>query len=466
MKGFLRDMHWSECLLVLLVFIICLTGACLLPMDQCPDELGRQLLSNWMHRTGKLPTGDEAETLLMPSSAEYAISPLTHPPVRSIGAWGFSYALRPYLSSMAGACFMKVVSFLTASGDALLTASRMGSVLAVSLTCFFCLRLGHLLFRKRISAILMAVIVCFLPQVLFLGMYQNNDALTLCAVSMLLYFFIRGNRDRWSVRSCAGMGGGFSLGLLSYYSVYGWLLIFGFLCVLSVLLNREDPRRMRTFLRMTVWIAGICLLLAGWFFIRNAVLHGGDFLGIASEAASRARLTEQGVQVGPYNCPREQGISLTEFFTRRDREFTRMTFRSFICVFGYMDIYLPDVRYGIYYAFFLLAIVLYAAVFVRKKKSREDWMLCLLMAASGVITLFLTCWGSYMRDYQPQGRYIITLIIPIAFMLAWGLDPISPELDPPAKEKCRTLHPGIILTIAYLLMSLWAFTEMVPRLLS
>ena len=46
--------------LMLICFLTCLTGALILPMDMCPDEDGRALLSQWMVDTHTLPTGKAA----------------------------------------------------------------------------------------------------------------------------------------------------------------------------------------------------------------------------------------------------------------------------------------------------------------------------------------------------------------------------------------------------------------------
>ena len=73
--------------LVLLVFAVCLAGALTVSPERCPDETARMRLTGWIYEHGSLPTGNEPETL--------------------IPGWGFSYALRPYLSAMIGAFFMK-----------------------------------------------------------------------------------------------------------------------------------------------------------------------------------------------------------------------------------------------------------------------------------------------------------------------------------------------------------------------
>ena len=53
-----------ELALLLLCFFSCLIGAMLLPVDHCPDEGGRALLSQWMVQNHTLPKGNEMETII------------------------------------------------------------------------------------------------------------------------------------------------------------------------------------------------------------------------------------------------------------------------------------------------------------------------------------------------------------------------------------------------------------------
>ena len=142
-----------ETVVLLLCLCICLAGVFLLPSDQCPDEAGRLLLTKWIAQTGTLPRDNEPQIMILPENA--ALLNEVYPPViREMGAWGFSYALRPYLASIIGAFFQKAASWFTQSPRVLLAASRMCSALSVTLCCFFCLRLGHRLFENRSSACL------------------------------------------------------------------------------------------------------------------------------------------------------------------------------------------------------------------------------------------------------------------------------------------------------------------------
>ncbi|MBR4473207.1 MAG: DUF2142 domain-containing protein [Oscillospiraceae bacterium] len=432
--------------LILLCFAVCLAGALLLPVDQCPDEQARLLLTEWIVKTGTLPTGNEPEVM--------------------IPGWGYSYALYPYLSSMIGAVFVKVAMLFTSSDCVLLVAARMGSILSVTVCCCFCLRLGHKLFEKRFSAILFASVVCFLPQVMFLGMYQNNDALSLCAVSIMLYFFAEGYDSKWPVKSCVGLAVGFSLGLLSYYPVYGWILVGAMFCILSVLTDPEIPDKGRFIAKRAALAVGICLLLAGWFFLRNAFLHNGDFLGFVSEQRSRASMREQGHVLYDYVCYRSKGMSISQFLRFKDYEWIRMSAKSFIGVFGYMVYYLPSAQYVVFCSLFLFGLLTSFATLLRGRSHRRERFLMLVMTASVGINFALHFWQSYARDYQPQGRYIITVIFPLAYMLAYGIDKTFGTVVNPRPGKSAALHPAAALTVVWLALFAWAclgtMTKMLP----
>ena len=431
-----------ECFLILLTFCICITGALHLPVNQCPDEFVRSRIIVWIVEKGTLPTGDELEIM--------ALNP---PPGVN---YGFSFALRPYLSAMIGAVFVKLTMLFSNSDRILLLAARLGSVLSITGCCWFCLRLGHRLFDKRSSSLLFTVLVCFLPQVMFLGMYHNNDALSLFAVCMMLFFLVDGHAQKWPIKSCIGLAVGFSIGLLSYYSIYGWILMSAVFCIISVVTDNEIAEKGCFIFKRAVIIFGICLLLTGWFFIRSAILHNGDFLGIAYEEVSRARVESLGYKLFQYICYRRDGLSISEFLRLRDYEWLRITARSFVGTFGNMNLFLPLFLYGIYFTIIIFGILHFLSVMIHRRLCKRDGLLMLVMLVSCGINFILHFWQSYARDFQAQGRYIITLIILIAYMMAYGLDKTTVAVYNPKIGKPTDLSPAFVLIVLWLLLLAWA----------
>lgn len=281
----------------------------------------------------------------------------------------------------------------------------------------------------------------------------------------MLYYLIEGFDLGWPVRSCVGLGISFSIGLLAYYSVCGWLLMGVAFCVLAVLTDPGIPNKGRLLSVRLGLVLGICVLLAGWFFVRNVCLHHGDFLGIASEKISRAHMQEQGYVLYKYICYRDEGLSIMQFLRLTNYEWLRMTVESFIGVFGYMLIYLPKIQYGIYYTVFFGAIILFFIILLHQKVVRRDKLLMLMMLFSSIITVFLHFWQSYARDYQPQGRYIITLILPLAFMLAYGVDKTTVTVQNARPGKSAELNPAAALTVLWLVLFAWAALGTMSKML-
>ena len=396
-----RPLRWIERALVCAVFLICLAGAFLLPPELCPDEKARQLLSTWMYQNNTLPTGDELETI--------------------IDSWGFSYALRPFLSAIIAALCMRVTSVVTTAPLALLVVSRLVSILSVTTCCVYCLRLGHRLFQSEGTAILFATFVCFLPQVLFLGMYQNNDALALAATTAMLYYLVLGSDSDWSRKSLLGLGVSLSVGLLSYYTAYPWLLAGSLYFVLSLLRDRRTTDARTLLMRLGI-VFGTCCLLAGWFFVRNACLHGGDPFGIAWESESRARMARLGFDVYTPCPPIRQGMNLIEFFLIADCYFIRLTLLSCVGVFGNMDILMPWWLYNTYFAYIIARLLFYPLAHTRHRPSAVQLRLTYTMLLSVVISFALHAWQSYARDFEPQGRYVIEVALFVGYLISYGTD--------------------------------------------
>ena len=440
--------------LLLLCFFSCLLGAMLISMHQCPDEAGRALLSRWMVQNQSLPTGNEIETMLMDWAALHAGDMTTR-------HWGFSYALRPFLASIVGAIFQSFCSLFTGNPTVLLAASRMCSVLSVTLCCWFCLRLGHRCFSGRYSSFLFAAFVCFLPQVQFLGMYQNNDALSLCAVSAVWYYLAEGFDTHWSVKSCIWLAVWLSVGALSYYVAYPWFLMGFVFFVFAVVHDREISEKSGFILRRGGLVIGICLVLAGWFFIRNAILHQGDFLGMAEELRSRARLLEQGYRLFEYHSAKAEGIPFLAFLGKDDFFFAKRSIESFFGVFGYMNIDMPRWLYPVYYVLTAVGVVNFCRALFAKSLPRKNCFLALTGVAASFMVICLHIWHSYARDLQYQGRYFITVALLLGFLIAWGVDLLQDENR--TENSCREFIPllaGLVWIVLFGYVAVTAMSKM------
>ncbi len=113
-----------------------------------------------------------------------------------------------------------------------------------------------------------------------------------------------------------------------------------------------------------------------------------------------------------------------------DYHWLRVSQKSIIGVFGYMNMWLQERIYYFYYAVFGISVLFYilTAIYLRKQ-NKEERIPFLIIGFSSLITLALSIWHSFSRDYQPQGRYIITVSLFFAWMMASGENRITLSLE-------------------------------------
>lgn len=404
-----KKLYLEQKVLVLIVFLICLCGGIMFSTKYCPDEYARFILTDYIFKTGTLPKGYEQEVM--------------------IPGWGFSYALRPYLTSLVGAFFMKVASVVTDNAIVLITMSRMPSIIATACTCYFCLKTGNEIFKKRIATFTFAAITCFVPQVMFLGMYLNNDSLSLTAVTMGVFFLVRGHKQHWDKKSCIGLAASFALCLVSYYTVCLWGVFACGYCIISCVMDKTIENRLLFIIKRTVMIAVITVCFSGFFFVRNALLHNGDFLGIASEELSRQSLIEQGQTLVPYDPGLNNYSSIFEMLFQDGAGWSFVTLRSLIACFGYLNIPISDVQYGEYYAMIAFSSIAFLFILIFKKHNMLSYLIFVNLALSSASVVILSVIQSYYRDYQAQGRYIIIVVLLIGFIFGMMADNTSILID-------------------------------------
>lgn len=389
-------------IMIITVFLICLYGAYYIDTSYMPDEWARKTLSDWICMNMALPTGKEPELIME--------------------MYGFSYASRPYLASFIGAVFTKLFSCFSDDPRLLYLGSRMSSVLSIPAVCCFSLKIGDELFKKPVSSELFAILICFTPQVLFIGMFQNCDALSLACVSAVVLFFIRIIKSNWSIKSCVMMGISVSVCLLSYYNVYGWLMIAAVLLIISALKTKAVP--VRVVIQRILIMLGIVMCLAAPVFIRNAMVYDGDFLGISAEKAAVQAFenSNEGSPFMPINKMGFDAVSTIQFYYDL---WIPSSCKSLIGFFGTMKISMSDKVYAFYDIGILFGIVMAVICLMVSKKNQINKYALALMSISSLITVALSAYASYIRDLQYQGRYICSILLLISYLIVYGQESMS-----------------------------------------
>ena len=411
-KKLLIDEKLLRLLFILGCFIILFLWAYRQPFNSSPDERMRYVMPKYIYEHGTLPRADD--------------------PTIVDEKYGHSYAGRPMLAYFISVFFMKICSIFSASEFSLLMAARFGSIVCGIGYIFFVMKLSDELFRTKISRWMFIILTCLWPQCAFMFTYVNCDALALFSISMILFYWVRGAKTGWNLTSCIGLGIGLSIGMQSYYNMYGYVLCSAVFFILYHIFTKSSKKKYQKLFSKGGLIASIVFLLAGWFFIRNAILYNWDFLG--------NRITfEMGNQYGAYGArPMDQSANSLAKLRSVDGiiRWILLSCRSFIGCFGYMSIPLKGWMYLIYCLEILLGFV-GLLFFCKKRKGGNNtsffstveqfpgyslWIGCIL--TSCVITLLLDIYYTTF-DYQPQGRYLLPALIPFTYMLTIGLNTLS-----------------------------------------
>ena len=227
---------------------------------------------------------------------------------------------------------------------------------------FFTRRLSRLLFPEKMTQWLFSCLVVFLPQSIFLHTYINTDSCALFSVILMFAAGLEGMKNGFTRATCIQTAVGVILCALSYYNAYGAVLVTVVLfisCFISKVSARTIPSdgtaspvdsyhlEWRPLLQAGLFITAIFLVGAGWWFIRNAILYHGDFLGMEARNLCVAATCTPEFHPALRQTYQNQGIGVftmifgTDYFT--------LLVRSFVAMFGPMNLPTHYYIYETYY---------------------------------------------------------------------------------------------------------------------
>lgn len=101
------------------------------------------------------------------------------------------------------------------------------------------------------------------------------------------YSWVKAYKEGWNWTTCAVSAIGMGLCFLSYYNAYGFILTTFFFFVGTMLTDQEKApkERWKEMIQKGLFILVIVCVIALWWFIRNAILYHGDFLGRETSSA-------------------------------------------------------------------------------------------------------------------------------------------------------------------------------------
>lgn len=258
-------------------------------------------------------------------------------------------------------------------------------------------------------------LVAFTPQHLSMMASVNNDALAELFVALALLWLIRHHSEEvpsWQLGLIVG------LALLTKITIYFLALIVPLALWLKW---RREGAPAHDFLRSIAIFLSVAILIGGVWWLRNIAVYGfPDFLGLAAHDAVVA------------DQPRTADYIAQHGFAAYLSQLTSTTFRSFWGQFGWMALPLDSILGGwIYRGFALLTPVgLTGLIFAARRRFIGDPDAAgTRMSADAIIVLSATMlmvalqFIYYNIEFQQwQGRYLFPALIPVAFLLVYGLD--------------------------------------------
>lgn len=405
-----REKRWEK-LYIGFIFVLLFLWSVSAKAATGPDEAMKYDVCKYIAVNGHLPHGGD-------------------PSIRN-GIWGTSYGFTPLLSYIVSAIFLKIACLFTEDAQILYIAVRFTSVLCITGMTAMIIRIGHLLFEKRNSRWLFIALTTLLPQVLYLGSYLNNDSFALLTISIIIYAWIRGTREQWDVKSCVLLAVGIGLCALSYYNAYGYILCSIPLFFFSFRKSGKTRGNMIRMWKMAGLIAGIAFLIAGWWFIRNAVIYQGDFLGLTTSNQYAEAYAQAEFKPSLRPNPNHLGWSFYEMLISNN--WIRDTLMSFVGLLGTTGLPMLGKIYKCIWGVILLGYLGIAAMVMKREKSQNSRLLSIIFVLSIVIPVGLSFYHSYWIDFQPQGRYLMPMLIPFLYFSVTGLEYIFEKL--PVKVK-------------------------------
>ncbi|MFD1885672.1 phospholipid carrier-dependent glycosyltransferase [Paenibacillus wenxiniae] len=385
-----------------------------IPFNNAPDELMRYQIPQFIFKHGKLPTGYDKEVIY------------------DLGNWSYGFFAQ-FLGSILSSFYMAIMSLFKNSDHALLFAARLASVTFGIIAVWFTGKSIEIVTKSKKMAVMGMFFLAFLPQFTFLSSYVNNDITAVAGVSIIIYSLLKANLKSWTIKTSILLSIGFIICGLGYLNSYGFILMGGIFFVISHIMDYRSGKITAKQVRINIITAIIltCLVVIP-FYIRNYLLYN-DFLGMKTFTNEYLKWIAAGGQV----LLRAYPGNLIDLLT--DLNYLRSVFHSFVGQFGYMSVIMDDLYYRFYLYTGIIGTLGFVLRFIYEKQKRvldlgKILLICSIFL-SCLITISLHIYYSLTHDYQPQGRYIMAIVVPLIIVVTYGFQYIVKNYIVYQKEK-------------------------------
>lgn len=276
------------------------------------------------------------------------------------------------------------------------------------------------------------------------------------ATTIIVYLWILGLESNWKTKHCILLGISIGFCLLTYYNAYGYILCSIILCLTSVILKKMRPKQI---FQKVLIVCIFATVIAGWWFIRNAIIYDGDILGIKTQNEYGDKYALEGYKPSTRITIQKQGKTIMDMLIKE--QWLKITVQSFIGVFGYHSICMSYKIYGLYLIIWLIGIIgcliNFKKLFIYKKEENDKYLLNYIFVISIIISISLSVIYSYASDFQPQGRYIMGIMIPFTYFIVNGIQTVLEKMIKSDKIRKIIVIVLILLLVIITLKALFGY---------
>ncbi|WP_185985339.1 hypothetical protein [Aureimonas mangrovi] len=382
-------------------FILVVAWSLVIPFHGAPDERTHLYLVEYLYRFGAVPTPGV-------DPAEPFIGDLSGWPVTKDQFWYFGL---PYLNSLGAAGLSALFADILPQNYGYIAARAFNWLLApvFAVALLVTARAAGL---RGALAYLAPVAFLLVPQATFLFSYFNADAFALTVTALSLALLLKALANP---RTDTMLFFGLSCGLLVSSKIYFYpaLVFFAALIGFQWLTVRCFPI-VRLLTLTLVGALAVAIPALG-----TTYAHFGEFTGIQGQIL----FTE--MHIGDQTTPCFIYCSSALIETQNLLWWLSTASKSFFFGLGWMNVFLPDVAYEVFFFPLVAALFLFSiAISVRELvRVRADglaalWvpLITVLFWSMSVAVILLNIIGSQSLLPQPQGRYLY-VIFPFALFL-------------------------------------------------
>ncbi len=421
-----------------------------------PDEINRFKIVNYICRYGRLPHGADPQIIL--------------------AGYGASYAFQPILTYIVQGYLLRFLTIFTQDGYLLLLAARMVNVIFGVLMAYYVRQIAKEAWKNPYLQWVFTLLVIFLPQNIFIHSYVNTDSMAMLSVAMIFFVLLRAQRTNYSRQDCVLLAVGIILCAMSYYNAYGIIVAAILIFAINFIhYNKKITVEWKELLRKGSFISVIVLIGIGWWFIRNGILYNGDIIGMNARRECAIQTATADYNPLTRFTYQKAGVPLKEMLF--ETGYITLLRDSFIAMFGPMIIPTHGLIYIYYKRLWIVTCIaaLLPTGLIKQIELKGIWkddreisrkskiVFYAGMALFCVITIVLSIYYSYTWEFQPQGRYILPVLIPFMYLVTIGIQKICILLGvistPMRKGKDLTIGEilGKILCIFIMLYVVLAF---------